>query len=360
MKAPFFFDDIFGYEEIKGEARKLARIDENILLIGESGVGKKVFASSIHNESRRKDKPFVIVESPSVQSPLFESELFGHKKGAFTDAKEDRAGLIEIGDGGTVFFDEIGELPLELQPKLLRVIEERRVRRIGENIERKVDVRFIFATNKDLWKEAKLGRFRKDLLQRIETFVLFIPPFRTRKEKEEILRGIWNRIVGENSQGSNFNSLNDEEISLLLDYDFPGNIRQIEKILKRVFHFSDESSKRIEVIEREMERERRRWEGNEDWYSKRLYNQMKGRKINFWNIRDKYLAHELNKYQLEEIISYGLEEGDGTLKGLLPIFGIEERDYKRFLNFLNAQGIKLKTLKNSDQSQNHSDYSQKK
>jgi Transcriptional regulator containing GAF, AAA-type ATPase, and DNA binding domains len=240
MSAPFTFDDIIGYEDVKEEAKRLARTDENILIVGESGVGKRLFASAIHNESRRKGNPFIVVESPSFTHTLFESELFGHRKGAFTDAKEERAGMIESANGGTIFFDEVGDLPIELQPKILRVIEERKVRRIGENEERKVDVRFIFATNRDLWEEAKLRRFRDDLLHRIETFVLRIPPLRERKreEIEEIARGLWKRLIEADisklgEKGLENRELNDEEMEILLEYHFPGNIRGLENILKR-------------------------------------------------------------------------------------------------------------------------------
>ena len=266
MKAPFTFDDIIGYAEVKEEAKKLARTEENILIVGESGVGKRLFASAIHNESERKGNPFIVVESPSITNSLFESELFGHRKGAFTDAKEDRAGIIESANGGTIFFDETGDLSLELQPKLLRVIEERRVRRIGENCERGVDVRFIFAANRDLWEEVKERRFRDDLLHRIETFVLRIPPLRERKreEIEEIAKGIWRRLIEENSskleeKGLEKRELTNEEIEILLEYHFPGNIRGLENILKRYRLKGSTDHSRLKILKEEVEEERRRW-----------------------------------------------------------------------------------------------------
>ncbi len=354
MKAPFTFDDIIGYEEVKKEAKKLARTEENILIIGESGVGKRLFASAIHNESRRKGNPFIVVESPSDTHSLFESELFGHRKGAFTDAKEDRAGIIESANGGTIFFDEIGDLPIELQPKILRVIEEKKVRRIGENFERGVDVRFIFATNRDLWEGAKERRFRDDLLHRIETFVLRIPPLRERKreEIEEIAKGIWRRLIEENSskleeKGLEKRELTNEEIEILLEYHFPGNIRDLEKILKRILYnwIETPTISRAEIVKEEIEKVKREWrEREEEWHSKRIYKEVKEGRMDFWDVRDLYLNHEINKYQLQEIISYGLQDGDGTLKGVLPIFRIEERDYKRFKDFLRNQGITKKEL----------------
>jgi len=238
------WDDIFGYEEVKKKANILAIKEVDILIIGESGVGKRLFAEAIHSNSPRHDKPFVTIEIPSIPTHLFESELFGYRKGSFTDAKEDKVGLIESADSGSVFFDEIGDLAYDCQIKLLRVIEEKKLRRIGGNKEKTVDVRFIFATNRDLWKSASAGYFREDLLFRIGRHVLEIPPLRERESDfPEITRRIWKKIV-DDSECFMFNkqpekccisSLNDEEIKVLLDYHFPGNIRQLESVLERTF-----------------------------------------------------------------------------------------------------------------------------
>jgi transcriptional regulator with GAF, ATPase, and Fis domain len=157
------------------------------------------------------------------------------------------------------------DLPIELQPKILRVIEERKVRRIGENEERGVDVRFIFATNRDLWEEAKLRRFRDDLLHRIETFVLRIPPLRERKreEIEEIVKGLWKRLIEADiskldEKGLEKRELNDEEMEILLEYHFPGNIRGLENILKR-YKLKGSGHSRLKILKEEVEEERRRW-----------------------------------------------------------------------------------------------------
>jgi len=150
---------------------KIASRSKNCALIsGETGVGKELIAREIHENSIRRNGPFVVVDSPTIPENLFESELFGHKKGSFTDAKQDKKGLIEEADNGTIFFDEIGDLPLSLQTKLLRVIENKELRRIGETKARQVDVRYIFATNRDLKEEIKRGKFRKDLYFRNKRF----------------------------------------------------------------------------------------------------------------------------------------------------------------------------------------------
>lgn len=163
-------------EKSKAFINKVATVDHSILISGETGVGKELVARKIYEWSNRRDKPYIPVNCANLPENLIESELFGYRKGAFTDAKEDKAGLIEETDGGTLFFDEISELPLYLQAKILRVIENREIRRLGETKTGKIDVRFIFSTNKELKEEIKGGKFRKDLYYRIITLELYIPP----------------------------------------------------------------------------------------------------------------------------------------------------------------------------------------
>lgn len=351
MKAFYGWEDIIGYEEEKERAKALSRLDDDILITGESGVGKRLFASAIHNESSRREKPFITIEVPSVNQNIFESELFGHKRGAFTDAREDKAGLLETANTGTVFLDEIGDLTLECQVKLLRVIEEKKLRRVGENFERDVDIRFIFATGKDLWRMAKESRFRNDLLHRIEGNVLQIPTLREkRNEFPRIVKGLWESINSEKGYES-FEPLTDKELEILSEFDYPGNIRQLENILRnflnemRNHHFHLRSGNgREEVLKRILEEVKGRWEEEEKglWHSYRIFKEMKEGK-DFWEaVWKRYLNHEINRFQLEEIVKFGLEESGRTLKGVLPLFHIEERDYKKLHDFLRNQGIRIK------------------
>ena len=363
--ARFGWGDIFGYEEIKLQAKFLASQDTDILIIGETGTGKKLFAEAIHNESSRKEKPFVTIETPSISSHLFESELFRHKKGAFTDAREDKTGLIENAHSGTAFLDEIGDLPLDCQVKLLRVIEEKKIRRVGENIERKVDVRFILATNKDLWQCVSAGAFRQDLLFRIARYVLEIPPLRKRqRDLPEIAWKIWQKIINNDGQilsrksffAFPFNSLTADEQDILSSYHYPGNVRELESLLNRVFLFWQSSSfnkPRLEILKAELEKEKNRWgkgqyleasDSNNDGYLV-LFNFMNQEGRSFWEVVHKsYIKHEISREDLKKIIRLGLEKSGWSFKSLLPLFNIKESQYKRFLNFLNKQKITLKTL----------------
>ncbi len=202
-----------------------ARSDINILLRGETGTGKEVLARYIHRISDRRDKPFIVVDCGAIPEHLFESELFGHERGAYTGATSRKLGLVELADGGTLFLDEIGEIPLPVQAKLLRFVETRRFRRVGGLKEHRVDVRIISATNRDLKEMVRKGEFRSDLLYRINTFEVEIPPLRERKEDipllvETFLRRYRKRIKK-------------ETLKKLTAYDWPGNVRELRNAIER-------------------------------------------------------------------------------------------------------------------------------
>lgn len=238
--AKFTFDDIIGLKAIKKEARRLAHQESNILIIGESGTGKELLASAIHNESKRAAGRFVAVNCNTIPENLFEAELFGYKKGAFTDAKTDREGKIAFADKGTLFLDEVGDLPLDIQGKLLRVLEDRVVCRLGSNEEKKIDVRFIFATNKNLKQMVRDKKFRDDLYYRIYSPVIRIPALRERKK--EIPELVWHIFLKLKSQYKNFvEGISEEAIAALTNYDFPGNVRELEGILRQAYLFCKKS-----------------------------------------------------------------------------------------------------------------------
>ncbi|MFO0666216.1 MAG: sigma-54 dependent transcriptional regulator [Polyangiaceae bacterium] len=211
---------------------KIADYKTTVLVTGESGVGKELVARAIHNRSSRKSHPFVAVNCGAIPENLLESELFGHRKGAFTDASSDKRGLFEEANGGTLFLDEIGELPLSLQVKLLRALQEEIIRKLGDTKDTKVDVRIIAATHRDLGAEAKAGRFREDLFYRINVLSLAIPPLRERKEDVSLL--VDHFIARNNARlGTNLRGLSHDARKLLLDYGWPGNVRELENTIER-------------------------------------------------------------------------------------------------------------------------------
>ncbi len=218
--------------------QKVAKTDANVLLLGENGTGKYVMADYIHQHSQRKNEPFVHIDLGSISENLFEAELFGYAKGAFTDAKTDKAGKIENADGGTVFLDEIGNLSLPLQQKLLTLIQTKKLSRIGETKERFPNVRFLFATNAELRKLVTEGKFREDLYFRINTVEVNLPPLRDRKEDIPALTEFFLTKFEKKYSKENLEIENMEE---LVNYGFPGNIRELEHSIEREIILSDSS-----------------------------------------------------------------------------------------------------------------------
>lgn len=213
-------------------ARKVAVTDASVLLQGETGTGKEVFAQAIHQHSPRSRKPFMAINCSALSSELLESELFGHTAGAFTGAMKDKRGLIEEADGGTLFLDEIGDMPMELQTKLLRVLENHSFIRVGSTQTTSVDVRIVGATNKDLSVEIKEGRFREDLYYRLNTFVIALPPLRERKKDIVLLAQFFLKQFASKVNGS-AKSMNKECVDLLTQYSWKGNIRELKNCMER-------------------------------------------------------------------------------------------------------------------------------
>jgi DNA-binding NtrC family response regulator len=223
-------------QKIINLANKAALSDSNILIEGETGTGKELFAEYIHKHSTRADKPFVIINCASLPDQLIESELFGHERGAFTDAKSSKQGLVEIANGGTLFLDEIGELSLSLQPKLLRFLENGEYRRIGGVTNLNSNVRVIGATNRNLLEEADNKNFRRDLLFRLNVITLTIPPLRDRKDDILVLAKFF---LEAKSPIRSPKKLSPKSEMALLNYNFPGNVRELEHTIERAIIFSE-------------------------------------------------------------------------------------------------------------------------
>ncbi|MBV8401513.1 MAG: sigma 54-interacting transcriptional regulator [Acetobacteraceae bacterium] len=210
----------------------VAGTNANVLILGESGTGKELVARAIHQRSQRRHRPLVKVNCASIPKELFESEFFGHAKGAFTGALRDRIGRFQLADGGTIFLDEIGEIPLDLQSKLLRVLQEREFERVGEETPRRVDVRIIAATNRDLEGESRAGRFREDLYYRLGVFPIQVPPLRDRVADIGPLAAHFVRHFCEQLNLPS-RKLTRVDIERLARYDWPGNIRELQNVIER-------------------------------------------------------------------------------------------------------------------------------
>ncbi|WP_114749014.1 sigma-54-dependent transcriptional regulator [Pleomorphovibrio marinus] len=234
LKKPF--NDIIGQsasmKNVFSIIDKVAKTDANVLILGENGTGKELIARAIHDRSERKDEIFVTVDMGAITESLFESELFGHKKGSFTDAKEDRAGRFEVADNGTLFLDEIGNLSMPLQSKLLTVLQRREVTRIGTNKSLPVDIRLICATNMPLHEMILDNSFRQDLLYRINTVEIFLPPLRDRQDDIPLLAEHFLQVYSSKYRKA-FKGFKANALQLLQRYSWPGNIRELQHALER-------------------------------------------------------------------------------------------------------------------------------
>jgi len=220
--------------------KAVAETNAAVLICGESGVGKELVANMIHQESDRSNEPLVIVNCASIPHELFESEFFGHVKGAFTGAVKDRVGRFELADKGTLFLDEVGEIPLDLQGKLLRAIQQQSFERVGDERTRQVDVRIISATNRVLEDEIDTQRFREDLYYRLSVFPITVPPLHKRKEDIPLLANHFFILACE-EYNKIFESLSEEQLAMLSDYGWPGNIRELKSIIERAVILSQDT-----------------------------------------------------------------------------------------------------------------------
>jgi two-component system response regulator HydG len=225
-------------QDIFHKIDKIAPTDANILILGENGTGKDLIATAIHEQSLRADKPFIKVDVGALTESLFESELFGHKKGSFTDAREDRIGLFESANGGTLFLDEIGNISLQQQAKLLTVLQNRQVTRLGTNQSIPIDIRLICATNIPLSELANETRFRKDLIYRINTVEITVPPLRKRKDDILLLAKHFARIYANKYLKPNI-QFHSSALDKLQQYPFPGNVRELQYTIERAIIMSD-------------------------------------------------------------------------------------------------------------------------
>lgn len=244
--------DSIQIKEINETIRQVAPTDVSILITGESGVGKEVVADSIHEQSNRSDKPFIIVNCGAIPEGIIESELFGHQKGSFTGAIDDRRGYFELADKGTIFLDEIGDMPLSTQVKFLRVLESGEFMRVGGNKNIKVDVRVVAATNKDLSEEVLDKNFREDLYYRLRSINIYIPPLRERKPDIKILFDFFikNYCTSNNIE---FKGLEENAMDFLVNYNWPGNVRELKNFCESIIVLYPDKKLTLEDVKKHLQ-----------------------------------------------------------------------------------------------------------
>jgi len=234
-------------QEVLQQVEMVARTDAAVLVSGESGTGKELVARAIHDRSPRRNHALVTVNCASIPRELFESEFFGHVRGAFTGALRDRTGRFQLAHKGTIFLDEVSEIPLELQGKLLRVLQERQVERVGEEQLREVDARVIAATNRDLQDEVEGGRFRRDLYYRLCVFPIELPPLRERREDIALLTAHFLEVAARRLNSPEVR-LTDHALELVTAYDWPGNVRELQNVIERAVILSQRGPLRVDLV----------------------------------------------------------------------------------------------------------------
>jgi len=316
-----------------------------ILIQGESGTGKELVARAIHTNSSRSERSFVTVNSGNLPPDLLESTLFGHVKGAFTGAVYPKKGMFDLADKGSIFFDEIGNVPIETQAKLLRVIQERDFMRLGGMETIKVDVRIIAATNVDLRQMMEDGKFREDLFYRLHVITIQLPPLRDRKDDIPLLVHHFLEKYGEENKKGGL-ELTPDALDLLTEYDWPGNVRELENVIERLVVTVSGSAIGVEHLSSEIraydavllrpKRERRRTVADD------LYKRMIEQHESFWTaVYPLFMDREITRANVREVVRRGLEEARGNYKIVARLFNMEARDYKRFLNFLRKHDCQI-------------------
>lgn len=279
---------------------RVARSDATVLIAGESGTGKELVAKGIHFSGKRKDKPFIPINCAAIPETLIEAELFGSKKGSFTGAISDTKGKFEAANGGTLFLDEISAMPLALQPKLLRVLQEQEIVRVGENTSRSIDVRIISATNQNLEKMVEEGTFREDLYFRLAVVPVNLPPLRARREDIPLLINHFFKISKEKHEFKNL-KIAREVFDQLSNYAFPGNVRELENLVERMVVLSDGEHLTLDDVP----------------------EYVKKPSQNFGNVRFELPAENISLDEVErEIINHALEMHDGNQSQTARYLGI--------------------------------------
>jgi DNA-binding NtrC family response regulator len=320
-------------------AHRAAASDAKVLITGESGVGKELIAREIHAHSRRASGALVAVNCAGLTETLLESELFGHEKGAFTDAYRDKRGKLELAHGGTLFLDEVGEMSLRMQALLLRFLENGELQRVGSSERlRQVDVRVVTATNRNLPERVASGEFREDLLYRLRVIHIHVPALRERRSD---IRPLVQHFASARAIPVRFT---EQALELLERYRWPGNVRELQNVVEQSIWSSGVAEIAPEhlpacicasdtIVHR---RERRRQVADD------LYEALASGGYSFWeHVHPFFLSRDITRHDIRELVRRGLRTTRGSYRGLLQLFGMTPEDYQRFHNFLAAHDCKV-------------------
>jgi DNA-binding NtrC family response regulator len=325
--------------EIEQEIVCASRSSAKVLITGESGVGKEVVARLIHQRSERAHAPLVTINCAGVPDTLLESELFGHMRGAFTDAYRDKRGWLDQAHGGTIFMDEVGEMSLRMQALLLRFLETGEIQRVGsDRVNSRVDVRVIAATNRDLMSRIADKNFREDLYYRLNVIHLAIPPLRERREDIEPLFNYFCCHYGQR-HGADVPVITKEAMERLVGYRWPGNVRELKNAAERIIVRSRSGVVTLADLPREITSVATSAPALEIVRTKRTSEVLLDRMLlggeSFWAVvYEPFMSRDLTRDDLRAVITSGLEQTRGNYKALVQNFNLEQSDYKRFLNFL--------------------------
>jgi transcriptional regulator with PAS, ATPase and Fis domain len=328
-------------ERLRSSAARVAAGHAKVLITGESGVGKDLIARFIHARSPRAERPFVALNCAGVAETLLESELFGHVKGSFTGAHRDKVGLFQLGNRGTVFLDEVGEMSLRMQAMLLRFLESGEVKPVGADLASgKVDVRVIAATNRNLHDLVTKGQFREDLMYRIMVVHLEVPPLRNRRED---IRALIAHIVEKTGVAL---KLSDEAMQTLERYHWPGNVRELQNVIEQLAWLEGPSVVGVEQLPPALARsaaggvrparERRKQVAD------LLYEGLSAGSFSFWeHVYPMFINRDITRADLMALVRQCLSETSGNYRAVLRLLRMEPADYKRFLNFLSTHSCNV-------------------
>jgi DNA-binding NtrC family response regulator len=323
-------------EQIRRMAVRVAAGDAKVLITGESGVGKDLVARLLHFHSRRAAGEFVAVNCAGLTETLLESELFGHVKGAFTDAVRDKVGKLQLADNGTIFLDEVGEMSLRMQALVLRFLENGEIQPVGaDRHSTRVDVRVVAATNRSLPDAVAAGRFREDLMYRLDVVHIHVPPLRERRDD---IRALVEHVLERAERPIAFS---EDAIKALESYRWPGNVRELQNVVERLIWMSPGDLVRLQDLPVQFRpgrsevilpmRERRRQRADD------LFKALLDRQLSFWeHVHVLFLDRDLTRHDVRELVKRGLASTHGNYRATVRLFGMPDADYKKFMNFLTT------------------------